>query len=96
MAIQEIAMFFGNVSTTFFKCGPWSFQEHLGDLAKYISTAKRLTVWSPQHWARNPIYVFQEMKLRGLVPISYIHVSMSDLYIPRNVEIGRQNSIPMF
>jgi hypothetical protein len=23
------------------------------------------------------------MKLRGLVPISYIHVSVSDLYIPK-------------
>jgi hypothetical protein len=31
----------------------------------------------------NPIYVFPEMKLRGLVPSSFIHVSVSDLYIPR-------------
>ncbi len=31
----------------------------------------------------NPIYVFLEMKLRGLVPSSYIHVSVSDLYILR-------------
>ncbi len=29
------------------------------------------------------MYVFPEMKLRGLVPNSYIHVSVSDLYIPR-------------
>jgi hypothetical protein len=28
------------------------------------------------------IYVFPEMKLRGLVPNFYIHVSVSDLYIP--------------
>jgi pentatricopeptide repeat protein len=28
------------------------------------------------------IYVFLEMKHRGLVPNSYIHVSVSDLYIP--------------
>ncbi len=31
----------------------------------------------------NPIYVFQETKLRGLVPNSYIHVPVSDLNIPR-------------
>jgi hypothetical protein len=31
----------------------------------------------------NPIYVFPEMKLRGLVPNSYIHVSVKKLYIPR-------------
>jgi hypothetical protein len=48
------------------------------------------------------IYVFPEMKLRGLVPNSYIHVSVSDLYIPgighryMNVEIGRQNIIIRF
>jgi hypothetical protein len=30
----------------------------------------------------NPIYVSPEMKLRGLAPNSYIHVSVSDLYIP--------------
>jgi hypothetical protein len=39
------------------------------------------------------------MKLSGLIPNSHIHISVSDLYIPRighrymNVEIGRQNSI---
>jgi hypothetical protein len=32
---------------------------------------------------KNPIYVFPEMKLRGLVPNSYIHVFVSYLYIPR-------------
>jgi hypothetical protein len=35
------------------------------------------------HCIENPIYVFPEMKLHGLVPNSYIHVSVSDLYIPR-------------
>jgi hypothetical protein len=35
------------------------------------------------HCNENPIYVFLEMKLGGLVPNSYIHVSVSDLYIPR-------------
>ncbi len=35
------------------------------------------------HYTENPIYVFLEMKLLGLVPKFYIHVSVSDLYIPR-------------
>jgi hypothetical protein len=29
------------------------------------------------HCTENPIYAFPEMKLRGLVPNSYIHVSVS-------------------
>jgi hypothetical protein len=35
------------------------------------------------HCTEKSIYAFPEMKLRGLVPNSYIHVSVSDLYIPR-------------
>jgi hypothetical protein len=35
------------------------------------------------HCTENSIYVYPEMKLCGLVPNSYIHVSVSDLYIPR-------------
>jgi hypothetical protein len=35
------------------------------------------------HCTENPIYVFPEMKLRGLIPNSYIHVPVSDLYSPR-------------
>ena len=35
------------------------------------------------HCKEDPIYVFQEMKLRGLVPNFHIHVSVSNLYIPR-------------
>jgi hypothetical protein len=31
----------------------------------------------------NPIYVFLEKELRGLSPNIHIHVSVSDLYIPR-------------
>jgi hypothetical protein len=34
---------------------------------------------------KNPSYVFQEMKLRGLNPNSYSHVSVGDLYVPRIV-----------
>jgi hypothetical protein len=32
---------------------------------------------------KNPIYVFPEIKLDGLVPNSYVQVSVSHLYIPR-------------
>jgi hypothetical protein len=35
------------------------------------------------HCSKISIYVLPEMKLRGLVPDSYIHVSVSDLYNPR-------------
>jgi hypothetical protein len=35
------------------------------------------------HYTENPIDVFPKMKLRGFVPNSYIHLSVSDLYIPR-------------
>jgi hypothetical protein len=35
------------------------------------------------HCTANPIYGFPEMKLAGLVPNSYIHVSVGDLYISR-------------
>jgi hypothetical protein len=31
----------------------------------------------------DPIYVFPEIKLHGSVPNFYIHVSLSDLYIPK-------------
>jgi len=34
------------------------------------------------HCKEGPIYVFPEMKLRGLVPHFHIHLSVSDLYIP--------------
>jgi hypothetical protein len=37
------------------------------------------------HCTENPIYVFSEMKLRGLVPNSYIHIPVRDLYIPGSV-----------
>ena len=35
------------------------------------------------HCKENPIYVFPERKLCGLVPNFHIHVSVSDLRIPR-------------
>jgi hypothetical protein len=46
------------------------------------------------HCFENPIYVFPEIKLRGFVPNYYIHLSVSNLYIPGSVclfgcKIGR-------
>jgi hypothetical protein len=35
------------------------------------------------HCTENPIYAFPEMKLRFLVPKSYMNVTVSNLYIPR-------------
>jgi hypothetical protein len=35
------------------------------------------------HCTENPIYVFPEKELRSLSPNSYVHVSVSDLYISR-------------
>jgi hypothetical protein len=35
------------------------------------------------HCKENPIYVFLSWELRGLGPNSHIHVTVSDLYIPR-------------
>jgi|LakMenE01Jun11ns_1017448.scaffolds.fasta_scaffold8823325_2 hypothetical protein len=35
-----------------------------------------------RHYTENSKQIFPEMKLRGIVLNSYIHVSVSDLYIP--------------
>jgi hypothetical protein len=35
------------------------------------------------HCSENPIYVFLFWELRGLSPNFHIHVSLSDVYIPR-------------
>ncbi len=52
--------------------------------------------WYMLHCKKDPIYVFPEMKLRGLFPNCQIHVSVGDLYIPvighryMDVEIGNE------
>jgi hypothetical protein len=33
------------------------------------------------HCTENPIYLFPEIKLRGLVPYSFSHASVSDFFI---------------
>jgi hypothetical protein len=42
-------------------------------------------MWSVLHCKEDTIYVFPEIKLRGLSPSFYIHISVSDLHIPRIV-----------
>jgi hypothetical protein len=43
---------------------------------------KKLEVVPKPHCKDNSIYVIPERKLRGLIPNFYIHISVSDLYIP--------------
>ncbi len=40
-------------------------------------------LWRMLHCTENPINLLPEMKQPGLVPNSYIHVSVSNLYILR-------------
>ena len=43
-----------------------------------------------QQCIENPIYVFPEMKLLGLVSNFHIHAYVNDLYIPMNVGIRNE------
>ncbi len=61
---------------------------HLLGLARTLLTRSlrpppQLTLATPQiHIPKTQKQIFPEIKLHGLVPNSYIHVSVSDLYIP--------------
>ncbi len=46
-------------------------------------TIKIYLVSKDEHCNENPIYVFLDKEWRGLSPQLHIHVSASDLYIPR-------------
>ncbi len=46
---------------------------------------RKTTATLQRHYTENSKQIFPEMKQRGLVPNSYIHVSVSDWYIPRSV-----------
>ncbi len=54
-------------------------------ILEYISQRQIDNRYRNVYCIENPIYVFSEMKLRGLVSNSYIQKSVSDLYmyIPR-------------
>ncbi len=50
-------------------------------MLKVFSSSSSSLFFQPIHCIENPIYVFPEMKLRGLVTSSYTHVSVSDFYV---------------
>jgi hypothetical protein len=52
-----------------------------GGKIKYLTMTERSKVGPALQ--ENPIYVFLFWELRGLSPNFHIHVSVSDLYIPR-------------
>jgi hypothetical protein len=54
---------------------------HVKRLYRYYAI---MVLYHVMHCTENPIYVLPEMKLHGFVSNSYIHVSVRDLYIPRN------------
>ncbi len=54
-----------------------------GGLGKWGVVALLKVLGTRLHCNENPIYVFQEKELRGLSPNFHIHVSVSDLEIPR-------------
>jgi hypothetical protein len=59
-----------------------------------VPTLYTIFVKLEPHCTENSKQIFPETKLRGLVPYSYIHISVSDLYIPgcMNAEIGNKGS----
>jgi hypothetical protein len=56
---------------------------HIFHLSKCAGVFQYLCAVCIPRCKEDPIYVFPEMKLRGLFPTSHIHVSVSDKYIPR-------------
>jgi hypothetical protein len=51
-------------------------------LSRNLKFSSVLAVWK-LHCNENTISVFPEKELRGLSPNFYIHVSVSDIHIPR-------------
>ncbi len=55
-----------------------------GRYALRVTIKKQASLQHREHCTKNPIYVFPEMKLHGLVPSSYNNVPVSNLYIPQD------------
>jgi hypothetical protein len=55
----------------------------LDSFLKTITPVSNCLTLSLLHCKDNPIYVFHEKRPRGHSPNFHIHVSVSDLYIPR-------------
>ncbi len=66
-----------------------TFSRQKGDNVSYFSHIKMCWCVSVRmrglhtHCKEDPIYVCPELNLQGLIPTSPIHVSVSDIYIPR-------------
>jgi hypothetical protein len=85
-AVFVINRRFPKVSKVFhcaaFSVSKYSFILFLSNKQSYLQHSG-LTQPNVLHCTKNPFCVFPEMKLRSLVHNSYIHVSVSNLYIPR-------------
>jgi hypothetical protein len=59
---------------------------HVLQTCRYQATWRAVPTTDNPHckntMTENSKQIFPEMKLRGFVPKSYIHVSVSDLYVP--------------
>ncbi len=67
----------------------FSYPAPLATILNTVQCFSRRNFWAVHvvstclpHCEENPIYVFPEKKLRGLIPNFYIHLSVSDLYTP--------------
>jgi hypothetical protein len=53
------------------------------NVKRSVTGIQKVTDKKCMHCNKNPIHVFPKKELRGLSPNFQIHVSVSDLYIPR-------------
>ncbi len=81
---------YSNNLSTFLSIGAYSFHVHdyvtsvsHWDQCQHKEFLHSKSLLQGAALKEDPIYVFSEMKLRGFIPNSHIHVCMSDLYIPR-------------
>ncbi len=62
----------------------WDLNNILANYAEFTLQWRNYPIWRySSHCKENPIYVFFFWELRGLSPNFQIHVSVSDLFIPR-------------
>ncbi len=103
MVIKVIAKGFILNDYTYLR-NPWNWLDFIVILSgktmrSYKMYTKKILSAENQelHCTKNVKYIFPGMKLRGLVPNFYIHLSMSDLYIlmicPRQTDPGIYKSL---
>ncbi len=94
---------FGPVIYRFFVCGgrggggdrdkPWSCN-FVGYHFCFLNLMHSFHIPVLRHCKEDPIYVFPDLKLCGLVPSCHIHVSVSDLCIPRSETVWPRSQLP--